>query len=90
MPMTRSTRRTLGGIGAVLTCPCHAVPLVLLIGGTAGSAWLGRHLPLLVAAPVAGFGVSLWLLFTSAVADDAATCNTRSPAPIHSRPPAPA
>ena len=53
--------KTLGGIGAVLTCPCHAVPLVLLLGGTAGSAWLARHLPALVVALGVLFALSLWL-----------------------------
>ena len=54
--------KTLGGIGAVLTCPCHAVPLVLLLGGTAASAWLARHLPAVVVALGILFALSLWLL----------------------------
>lgn len=54
--------KTLGGIGAVLTCPCHAVPLVLLLGGTAGGAWLSRHLPVLMVALGAVFLASLWLM----------------------------
>jgi len=42
--------KTLGGIGAVLTCPCHAVPLVLFFSGTAGSIWLTWHLSALLLA----------------------------------------
>lgn len=71
--------RTVGGIGAVLTCPCHIVPLVLLAGGTAGGAWLARYLPALTILFGAVFLVSVWLLLrperASAVADAAcATC----------------
>lgn len=59
-----SARQTIGGIGAILTCPCHAVPLVLLLGGTAGFAWLGRHLPIIVIAFGIVFLGSLWLLLS--------------------------
>lgn len=54
--------KTIGGIGAVLTCPCHAVPLVLFFGGAAGSAWLTRHFPVLLVSLGLVFLVSLWLL----------------------------
>jgi hypothetical protein len=54
--------KAVAGIGAFLTCPCHAVPLLLLLGGTAGSAWIARHLPALVIALGIVFLVSLWLL----------------------------
>lgn len=84
-----SMRRTVGGIGALLTCPCHAVPLLLLLGGTAGSAWLGRHLALLVVALGVVFLGSLWLLLsdksqgvtacrTCGAADDATHAHTES------------
>ena len=55
--------RTVGGIGAILTCPCHVVPLVLLIGGTAGGAWLARHLSVIAIVLLTLFAGSLWLLF---------------------------
>lgn len=61
-PVARSTRRTLGMIGVVLTCPCHAVPLLLLLGGTAGMAWLTQYLGVMIAVLVALFLGSLWLL----------------------------
>lgn len=57
--------KAIGGIGAVLTCPCHAIPLVLLLGGTAGSAWLLGHLAFVVVALGVLFLVSLWLLLGS-------------------------
>jgi len=60
--MRSNSLRTVGGIGALLTCPCHVVPLVLLAGGTAGGAWLARHVPVLVIAMGGGFLLSLWLL----------------------------
>lgn len=74
--------RTLGGIGAVLTCPCHAVPLALLVGGTAGGAWLTRHLPALLVAFGAVFVLSLWLMLRPERAAGAtAACDT-CPAPM--------
>lgn len=54
--------RTAAGIGALLTCPCHVVPLLLLLGGTAGSVWIARHLPALMVASAIVFVISLWLL----------------------------
>lgn len=57
-----SAVRTAAGIGALLTCPCHVVPLILLAGGTAGGAWLARHLPVVIVALGAAFVVSLRLL----------------------------
>ena len=57
---------TLGGIGAVLTCPCHAVPLVLLLGGTAGGAALARHVPVLLVVLGVVFVASPWLMLLPA------------------------
>lgn len=76
--------RTLGGIGAVLTCPCHAVPLALLLGGTAGGAWITHDLPALLVAFGAVFVLSLWLMLrperaagaAGAAAGAAAACDT--------------
>ena len=67
--------KTLGGIGAVLTCPCHAVPLVLLLGGTAASAWLARHLPAVVVALGIHFALSLWLLLRREAGATAGACD---------------
>ena len=73
-----SSLKTLGGIGAVLTCPCHAVPLVLLLAGTAGGATLARHLPVLLVVLGVVFLASLWLVLrpdrSSGVT---AACNVR-------------
>lgn len=81
-----SMRRTVGGIGALLTCPCHAVPLLLLVGGTAGSAWLARYLPIAIVALGALFLASLWLLTrperdgtNTAVASTCANCDPGKP-----------
>ncbi|MBA3270278.1 MAG: hypothetical protein H0T71_07165 [Acidobacteria bacterium] len=65
-----------GGIGAMLTCPCHAVPIVLLLGGTAGGAWLARHFASLVMGLSAAFLISLWLLFGPRIVQWAATCRS--------------
>ncbi len=74
------TRRTLGVIGVALTCPCHAVPLLMLIGGTAGTGWLLQHLGAVAAGLVVLFLASLWLLLrpsrATAVAGDEAGCAT--------------
>ena len=79
--MAFPTPRTLGGIGALLTCPCHAVPLLLLLGSTVGSTWLARHLPLMIAALAVLFAGSLWLLVRSAPLGAAVTCDECRPAP---------
>ncbi|GLC25277.1 hypothetical protein [Roseisolibacter agri] len=55
------TRRTLGLIGVALTCPCHAVPLLLLVGG-GGTAVVLQHLGLVIGVLTGLFLVSLWLL----------------------------
>lgn len=56
------TRRTLGVIGVALTCPCHAVPLLLLVGGGAGTVWMLQHLGIVIGLLSALFLASLWLL----------------------------
>lgn len=70
--------RTLGGIGALLTCPCHVVPLLLVLGGTAAGAWLGRHLPVVTVALGMLFLLSLWLLLREgrSADSDALACPT--------------
>lgn len=86
--MFSSRLRTLGGIGAVLTCPCHIVPLVLLVGGTAGGAWVTRHIPALTVLLGAVFLVSLWLLLQPERASvvGGAACSTCAPAGIDEAP----
>lgn len=87
-----SLRRTVGAVGALLTCPCHAVPLALLFaGGTAGGAWMTRHLPVVLLILLALFLLSLWLLFRSepgaARADGMAACGTCGRAGTSEAPP---
>ncbi len=65
-----------GGIGAMLTCPCHAVPILLVLGGTAGGAWLAQHFTLLVAGLGALFLLSLWLLFRPKLGKWGGDCST--------------
>ena len=65
MSVTRATLRTLGIVGVALTCPCHAVALLLLVGGGAGAAWLAQHLGVAVASLGPLFLGSLWLLLHS-------------------------
>lgn len=66
----------IGAILAMLTCPCHAVPLVFILGGTAAGAWLSAHFTALVGVLAAAFLVSLWLLFWPAWKRRNASCNT--------------
>ncbi len=81
------TRCTLGLIGVALTCPCHAVPLLMLLGGGAGTAWLLEYLGPATAVLGALFLASLWLLLrpsggdaTAADVDAAcATCDRSTP-----------
>lgn len=60
--MAMSTRRTLGMIGVALTCPCHATPLLVLLGGSAGTAWLAQYMGVAITVLVVAFLFSLWLL----------------------------
>lgn len=73
--------RTLGGVGAVLTCPCYMVPLVLLAGGTAGAAWLGHYLPLFTIGLGIVFLLSLWLLFRSSSVSGCGPAGCATPGP---------
>lgn len=60
----------------MLTCPCHAVPILLVLGGTAGGAWLAQHFTLLVAGLGALFLLSLWLLFRPKLGKWGGDCST--------------
>lgn len=53
--------RTIGYIGAFVTCPCHAALMLLLLGGTASGAWLSANLWVTIAAFTVAFVFFLWL-----------------------------
>ena len=60
----------------MLTCPCHAVPILLVLGGTASGAWLAQHFTALVAGLGVLFLLSLWLLFQPRLGKRGATCRS--------------
>jgi hypothetical protein len=62
--MAVSTRRTLGMIGVALTCPCHAIPLLVLAGGSVGAAWRAQYMGGAITVLVVAFLCSLWLWLT--------------------------
>lgn len=53
--------KKLGYVGALLTCPCHVVLLLLLLGGTAAGAWMAAHMGLAFSVFAAAFLFFLWL-----------------------------
>lgn len=63
LPFVRRFSRPLAAAGAILTCPCHAVPLVLLMSGTSLGAFLYQHLSTLMIALGGLFLLSIWLLW---------------------------
>ncbi len=62
-PFIRRFSRPLSAAGAILTCPCHAVPLVLLLSGTSLGAFLYQHLSALMFGMGALFLLAVWLLW---------------------------
>ena len=64
----------LGAVLAMLTCPCHAVPLLFVLGGTAAGAWLAQHFTALIGVLAVVFLFSLWLLFWPAWKRRKASC----------------
>ena len=64
----------IGALLAMLTCPCHAVPLLFILGGTATGAWLAQHFTALIGALGVVFLFSLWLLFWPAWKRRNASC----------------
>ena len=72
VPLRKSQH--IGALLAMLTCPCHAVPLLFLLGGTATGAWLARHFTALIGALAVVFLFSLWLLFWPAWKRRNASC----------------
>ncbi|MEO5579068.1 MAG: mercury resistance protein [Gemmatimonadaceae bacterium] len=62
-PFIKRFSRPLSAAGAIFTCPCHAVPLVLLLSGTSLGAFLYQHLSKLMLGMGALFLLSVWLLW---------------------------
>jgi len=62
-PETREPQRRLAALGAILTCPCHAVGLMFVMSGTALGAFLFRHLTVIMLVLGALFLFSCWLLW---------------------------
>ena len=60
---TRESQRRLAALGAILTCPCHAVGLMFVMSGTALGAFLFRHLTVIMLVLGALFLLSCWLLW---------------------------
>lgn len=55
--------RPVAAAGAMLTCPCHAVPLALVLSGTALGTFLLLHLVSVMIGMGAAFLLSIWLLW---------------------------
>lgn len=62
-PFIRRFSRPLSATAAILTCPCHALPLVLLLSGTSLGAFLYQHLSALMSGMGALFLLAVWLLW---------------------------
>lgn len=62
-PFYKRFARPLAAAGAILTCPCHAVPVVLLLSGTSLGALLYEHLSKLMLGMGALFLLAVWLLW---------------------------
>jgi hypothetical protein len=70
-------RQRLGAIGALIFCPCHWIGGAVLLGGTAATAWLARHLTGVLVLLGVPFLISLWLLIRRV---PAAACERCAPA----------
>lgn len=53
--------KKLGFVGALLTCPCHAGLVLLLLGSTTAGAWLTANIGLTFGIFTAAFVLFLWL-----------------------------
>ncbi|MEO8192233.1 MAG: hypothetical protein ABI681_00175 [Gemmatimonadales bacterium] len=62
-PASTERRRKLSAIGAILTCPCHAVGLMFVTGGTALGTFLFRHIVVIAVVMGSLFLLSCWLLW---------------------------
>ena len=58
-------RNKAGAILAMLTCPCHVVMLVIVLGGTVVGTWLAAIQAYLFVGFTALFVVGLWLMIRS-------------------------
>jgi len=59
----REMQRPLAALGAILTCPCHAVGLMFVMSGTALGAFLFRHITAIMLVLSGIFLLSCWLLW---------------------------
>jgi len=57
-----SRQNKFGAILVMLTCPCHAVMLIFVLGGTAVGTWLAAVRAYLYLAFTLAFLVGLWLM----------------------------
>ena len=57
-----SPQNKIGALLVMLTCPCHAVMLVFVLGGTAIGTWLAAVRAYLYLAFTLAFLVGLWLM----------------------------
>lgn len=73
--------KKLGIAGALLTCPCHAGLVLLLLGGTTAGAWLTANMGLTFGIFTAAFVLFLWLAARPerAAAADGPVCDTCAP-----------
>jgi len=72
--------RPLAAAGAILTCPCHAVGLMLLTSGSALGAFLFRHITVIVVVMGGLFVLSCWALWQTRDSRQAAlACQTCAP-----------
>lgn len=53
--------KKLGVVGALLTCPCHAGLVLLLLGSTTAGVWLSANMGLTFGLFTAAFMLFLWL-----------------------------
>jgi mercuric ion transport protein len=67
-----TARNKAGAILAILTCPCHVVMLVFLLGGTAAGAVLAAVRAWLLLLFTGLFLVGLWLM----IRPDKKSCDT--------------
>ncbi len=73
--------KKLGVVGALLTCPCHAGLVLLLLGGTTAGAWLTANMGLTIGIFTAAFVLFMWLAARPerAAAADGPVCDTCAP-----------
>ena len=74
-----SRENKLGAILVMLTCPCHAVMLLFVLGGTAIGTWLAAVRAYLYLAFTLAFLFGLWLMIRRTVpscADNACRTDT--------------